>query len=110
MRIHQMKLQPSPFEKVGKGRKTIEIRINDEKRQALKVGDKIEFSLVTDPSKKIETEILGLDTYPTFKELFAAYPPDQYGGMSQEEWELMYKYYSPEEEKQYGVVAIRLRV
>ncbi len=105
-----MRLQPSPFEKVRKGRKTIEIRINDQKRQALEVGDKIEFSLMTDPTQSIETEILGLNTHPTFKELFAAYPPEQYGGENQGEWELMYQYYSREEEEKYGVVAIKLKV
>lgn len=110
MNVHHMKLQPVSFESVRTGSKTIEIRLNDEKRQALKVGDIIEFTSLTDSNHKIETKILGLDLYPTFKDLFVSYPPEQYGGESEDEWTLMYKYYSPEDERQYGVVAIRLTV
>lgn len=105
-----MKLQASPFEKIKKGKKTIEIRLNDEKRQLLKIGDKIEFSLITDPSYIVKTEIIGLDVFPTFKEMFSAYPPKQYGSESKDEWEMMYKYYSTKEEKEFGVLAIHLKV
>lgn len=104
-----MKLQPSPFEKIKNGTKTIEIRLNDEKRQLLKVGDEIEFSLMTDPAQTIKTEIVGLEKFPTFKEMFAAYPAEEYGGENQDEWDLMYKYYSPEDEAKYGVLAIRVK-
>ncbi len=37
--MHQMKLQNSPFQKIQKGMKTIELRLYDEKRQKVKVGD-----------------------------------------------------------------------
>ena len=110
MVTHQMKLQSSPFEKIKNGAKTIEIRLNDEKRQMLKVGDEIEFSLMTDPAQTIKTEVVGLEKFPTFKEMFTAYPAEEYGGEGQDEWELMYKYYSPEEESKYGVLAIRIKI
>ena len=55
---HEMKLQPNPFFQIKNGQKTIEVRLNDEKRQQLKVGDEIEFSLATNPDEKIKTEIL----------------------------------------------------
>ena len=109
MTVHQMKLQSSPFEKIKNGTKTIEIRLNDEKRQLLKVGDSIEFSLMTDPTQTIKIEVVGLEKFPTFKEMFAAYPVEEYGSENQDEWELMYKYYSPEEEAKYGVLAIRVK-
>lgn len=105
-----MKLQPSPFEKIKSGAKTIEIRLNDEKRQLLKVGDEIEFALMTSPTQTVKTEVIGLEKFPTFKEMFGAYPAEEYGGQSQDEWELMYKYYPPEEETRYGVLAIKLRL
>ena len=41
--IHKMNLNPEPFERILSGRKTIELRLNDEKRRLIKVGDKIEF-------------------------------------------------------------------
>ena len=39
-----MKLNESPFERIKNGTKTIEFRLYDEKRQQIKVEDKIEFS------------------------------------------------------------------
>ena len=41
--LHKMKLNESPFNRMKKGTKTIEFRLFDEKRQKIKVGDKIEF-------------------------------------------------------------------
>ena len=46
--MHRMKLQTSPFKKIQNGSKTIELRLNDEKRQQVQVGDFIEFSQIDD--------------------------------------------------------------
>jgi ASC-1-like (ASCH) protein len=107
--VHEMKLQPSPFEKVKRGTKTIEVRLNDEKRKQVRVGDEIVFSLIADPAQKVRTEVLELLPFPTFQELFAAFPPEQYGGTSKDEYAAMYKYYPREEEEKYGVLGIKLR-
>ena len=39
---HKMKLNNGPFERIKNGTKTIELRLNDEKRQLLKIKDLIE--------------------------------------------------------------------
>lgn len=39
-----MNLAPSPFEMIKSGEKTIELRLYDEKRRAVGVGDTIEFT------------------------------------------------------------------
>ena len=41
--IHRMKLKKSPFMKIKNNKKTVELRLNDEKRQKEHVGDFIEF-------------------------------------------------------------------
>ena len=41
---HEMKLNNGPFEQIKNGTKTIELRLNDEKRQLLKPNDLIEFT------------------------------------------------------------------
>lgn len=38
---HEMKLNNGPFERIKNGTKTIELRLNDEKRQLLKIKDLI---------------------------------------------------------------------
>ena len=40
---HTMKLRPNPFRMILCGEKTYELRLYDEKRQCIKIGDKIVF-------------------------------------------------------------------
>lgn len=42
--LHRMKLQSEPFAKIKNGKKILEIRLFDDKRQKLHLGDEIEFS------------------------------------------------------------------
>lgn len=37
--LHKMHLKKEPFEKIRNGTKTIELRLNDEKRQQIQNGD-----------------------------------------------------------------------
>lgn len=107
--VHRMNLHPSPFKKVIDGTKVIEIRLNDEKRKLLRIGDEIEFTSREDSSQKILTEVTSLDVFKSFKDLCEAYPPIDYGSLDKSEYSLMYKYYSPEDEAKYGVLGIRLK-
>jgi len=108
-KAHEMRLHPDPFEMIRNGSKTVEVRLNDEKRQLIQIGETIEFSLRPEPTERFAVEVVGLDTFKSFKDAYSAYPPTEYGGKDKEEWKLMYKYYTPEEEAKYGVLGIRLR-
>lgn len=46
---HTMKLQPSPFERIVSGQKTVELRLYDEKRRQIRSGDTIRFIKTTPP-------------------------------------------------------------
>lgn len=107
---YEMKLQPNPFEKISNGTKTIEIRLNDEKRRLLKIGDEIEFSLMTDTNKKLKTKVVDLIPFATFQELCEAFPPESYGSKNSDEYVGMYKHYSREDEEKYGVLAIKIEL
>lgn len=106
---HEMRLHPEPFEKIRNGTKTIEARLNDEKRKELKAGDHITFLLRPDFVEKIEAEIVELFTAPTFAELHAMRPFTEFGKESMEELEELYQYYSKEDEQKYGVVGISFK-
>lgn len=110
MTIYEMRLHLSPFEKIRNGTKTIEIRLDDEKRQLIQIGDRIKFSSRENPEQTAVTEVIGLETFPSFKEVYAAYPPSEYGAESEHEWESIYKYYSHGDEREYGVLAIRVKL
>ena len=66
--LHKMKLQLSPFEKIKSGSKTIELRLYDEKRQKVKIGDFIEFTCLDDATQKIQTKVTALHRYSSFSD------------------------------------------
>ena len=64
-----MKLNNGPFKNIKNGTKTIELRLNDEKRQLLKIKDLIEFTN-RETLEQLLVEIENLYHYPSFEELY----------------------------------------
>jgi ASC-1-like (ASCH) protein len=107
-----MHLNAEPFSKIVNGRKTIEIRLNDEKRQALRLGDEIDF-MHRDSEEIIKCYITELMPFLTFDELIAAISMADVGRQEGEQTEvvaIMRRHYSAEDEARYGVLGIRFRV
>ncbi len=77
--LHQMKLRLSPFEKIKNGCKTIELRLYDEKRQKVRIGDFIEFTCLDKPKQRIQTRVTALHKFTSFAELYAALPKEKLG-------------------------------
>ena len=106
--LHKMKLNESPFERMKNGTKTIEFRLYDEKRQQIKIGDKIEFSKVPELKEKLLVDVIDLYREDTFENLFKKL------NMDKEEItrkvQAMHKIYVPEKEKQYGVLGIKIKI
>lgn len=96
-----MHLHDTPFRQIQSGEKTVEIRLNDEKRQQLQVGNVIIFQL-RDSDEVLEKEIAALRQFATFVELFVHYP--KAGDVAS-----MRTYYSEADEMRYGVLAIELK-
>jgi ASC-1-like (ASCH) protein len=108
---HQMKLATEPFSKIASGKKVIESRLLDEKRQQINIGDTIEFSENDSLENTAKTIVKGLLRYSTFKELFADHDPALFGEESKEFLLNQIKqFYSDEDEQKYGVVGIRLEL
>ena len=104
--LHKMKLQESPFERIKNGTKTVEFRLYDEKRRKIKIGDQIEFSKLPDLQETILVDVLDLYREDTFENLFKKLFTDE--DEIKKETKSMYQYYSPDEEKQYGVIGIKI--
>lgn len=104
--LHKMKLNQSPFERIKNGTKTIEFRLYDEKRQQIKIGDKIEFSKLPDLKEKLLVDVVGLYRGDTFENLFRKLISN--GEEIKRKTESMHQYYSPEKEKEYGVLGIEI--
>ena len=106
--LHEMKLYESPFERIKNGTKTIEFRLYDEKRRKVKVGDQIEFSKLPDLQEKILVEVLELYREDTFENLFRKINLDEEEIIRKTK--SMYNIYSPEQEKEYGVLGIKIKL
>lgn len=104
--IYRMKLQNEPFKQIKKEIKKIEIRLNDEKRKIFEINDYIEFTNIT-TLEIMFVKITNLYHFESFEKLFNNFDNSILGCGSYEE---MYKYYSREEEKKYGVLGIEIKV
>lgn len=107
---HEMKLNNEPFECIKNGTKTIELRLNDEKRKLLTVGDYIEFTnRVT--NEKLLVEVIDLFKYNSFEELYKHFNKIEIGYSINEEANPkdMENYYSKEEQEKYGVLGIKIK-
>ena len=107
---HNMNLNNRPFESIKEGTKTIELRLNDEKRSLLKVGDEIEFTN-RDTNEKLSVDIISLHKYPSFEELYKHFDKVEMGYNKDDiaEPKDMEAYYSKEEQDKYGVLGIEIR-
>lgn len=107
---YNMNLNNEPFNQIKAGTKTIEIRLNDEKRQLLKEKDLIEFTNRT-TLETILVEIVKLHQFANFDELYKHFDKVSLGYDEDDiaDSKDMEKYYSKEEQERYGVVGIEIK-
>ncbi len=111
MTTHQMNLQPKFFDFIKHGTKRIELRLFDEKRQQIQLGDMIEFSNGND--ENLQAEVIGLLRYDSFPALFEDFDIKILADVSMTKPELLAtlgEFYPPEAQAKYGVVGIRIKV
>lgn len=107
---YEMKLDNEPFKAIKNGTKTLELRLNDEKRKLLTVGDYIEFTnRVT--NEKLLVKVIDLFKYNSFEELYKHFNKIEMGYSINEEANPkdMENYYSKEEQEKYGVLGIKIK-
>lgn len=109
---HTMKLHHAPFYSIQSGEKTIELRLCDEKRSLLAVGDEIEFVHVTDADLILNCRVVALHKFPSFAELYESLPLLKCGyteqNISTASPNDMDLYYSKAEQEKYGVLGIEI--
>lgn len=107
-----MRLTEAPFEKLRDGSKKIELRLYDEKRQQIKIGDTILFISLKDPYDTVLTRVTDIYRFASFEDLYEVLPLEDLGYSAGEvataSSKDMDEFYSPEEQAQYGVVGFRL--
>ena len=106
-----MNLQPKYFDFVKDGTKRIELRLYDEKRRSIQLGDIIEFAKSDD--EKFKAEVVGLLRYNSFADLFEDFDISILADSSmtkQELLEVLGEFYSEEKQAEFGVIGIRIKL
>ncbi len=107
-----MHLNKEPFEKIRNRYKTIELRLNDEKRRKISVGDVVKFSCKEYPSVILVAKVVCLHAFKDFEELYYALPLEKCGYAPEEVKtatpEDMKKYYSEDAVSKWGTLGIEI--
>ena len=108
---HILKLQPKYFDYINNGTKRIELRLYDEKRQKINIGDTIIFQKEPELEIIMKVKVIGILRYNTFEDLFKDFDIEMLADRSMSKQELLNvleEFYTPEKQEQYGVVGIRI--
>ena len=108
---HVMKLNATPFAMIKSGQKWVEMRLYDEKRRQINVGDELEFTH-TETAEKLHCLVKGLRICATFEQLYRHYDKLALGYRADEiaDPKDMLAYYSWEKIADFGVVGIEVEL
>lgn len=110
---HIMQLRPSPFNMIKNKMKSIELRLYDEKRQKIKIGDTIRF-YNTENFEQLTAVVKELFIFESFEELYKSLPLNKCGytasNIGHAKPEDMLQYYPLDKQKQYKVVGIQVEL
>jgi ASC-1-like (ASCH) protein len=100
------------FKSIKEGKKKVEVRLNDEKRRKIKVGDTIVFIKVPEQDETLQVQVTDLKIYDTFQAMYEDIPFQDFdceGWTMKEMIDGTYEIYSPEQEKEWGTLAITIK-
>jgi ASC-1-like (ASCH) protein len=116
---HHMKLNEESYDKISSGKKVIEVRLYDDKRKDIRIGDIITFTCehsrraaphAEPDTKMIKTKVMGLLRYDSFEDLVDDHEPKLFGEESGDELKKkIYSIYSKEQENGNGVLGMRVQ-
>ena len=110
---HEMKLQPNYYNFILNGTKRIEIRLYDEKRHQIKIGDTIKFLKEPELKESFKTKVIGLLRYNSFEDMFKDFDISILSDKSMTKKELinvLEQFYTKEKQEKYGVLGIRIEL
>ena len=111
MKTHEMHLKEPYFSYIKAGTKRIELRLFDEKRRRIDLGDLIEFSGSND--KSIQVRVVGLLHYDSFVDLCKDFDIAILADKAITKDDLIAtldEFYSPEQQAQSGIIGIRFEL
>ena len=108
--MHHMKVQTKYYNLLKSGKKVVELRLFDEKRQQIKIGDEIAFSNLSDTNDSFVARVINLHRAENFDKLCQIITPAQAGFTSKEELiTVLQEFYTPDSQQKYGVLGIEIQ-
>lgn len=113
MNVHQMNLYKESFDKIKNKTKTIELRLNDNKRKNIKKGDILIFK-EPETNQTIITFVKEIFKFKSFQELYQKLDLIECGynvkELNKANYKDMLKYYNVQLEKEFGVLGIKVQL
>lgn len=107
---HTMKVQTKYYKLLKSGQKTIELRLFDEKRQKIKVGDEIVFYDFSNSNDNFKVTVLKLHRAESFDALCKIIKPEQAGFSSKKDLiTTLQEFYTLTDQQKFGVVGIEVQ-
>ncbi len=108
--MHRLNVQEKYYNLLKSGVKSIELRLFDDKRKAIKVGDMIEFTNAADKEDMFRAEVVCLHRAADFATLCHQIDCRKAGFASNEELnKALEQFYSYERQQEFGVVGIEVK-
>jgi len=111
--MHEMKLQSEFFDYILNGSKRIELRLFDDKRKCIKLGDTIKFFREPDLVDFFDVKVIGLLNYDSFLNLINDFDIKVLASSSYDSSRLLdvlESFYSKEAQSKDGVLGIRFEL
>lgn len=109
--MYIMKLREEFFDKMKAGQMIYEVRLYDEKRQKICVGDTIIFKKMPDLIDGVVTKVMDVKRFETFEQMAQTLSIESLGFDKKNASQVSRFYrsiYGKEDEKKYGVVVFKL--
>ena len=111
---HIMKLNENAFERVKRGKKKREYRINDDKRRQVSVGDVIVFQKLPELKETIKVEVVNIHRYDTLEDAIGENFEDDFSerhSSIDETVNSFYEkgYYTEDEVKENGIIVFEIK-
>lgn len=109
---YTMAMFEDAFEKVKNGSKIFDVRINDDKRKNIKIGDTITYYNLSDIEETVTVQVSNRTRFDTFRQAYMSEKNMRvFGGEITDDTETMlkkaYRIYSKNEEIKYGIIVFK---
>lgn len=112
-KTYVINVSKKPFKKIKTGQKTVDLRLNDIRRNNIKAGDTIVFRSNNNPNKQVVATVLNSKKFFSFKDLISYYGKDKCGFEKKsidQANNIMKKFYTESELKELGVIGFEFQL